>query len=141
MLVVQIHQIVFIPVTHPFKPSPGDVIFIKLWVIFCWFSWMITFGCSSIFWKPFNCFTSYFTGVLGITQRIISLKKTFLQHLSLYWKPFWVSLALIFGHSLDILHEYFDIIVMVIKLKNVLDLPLIWAFFGVSGPFCTMFLK
>ena len=33
------------------------------------------FWCSSISWKPFNCFTLFFTDVLGITQGVPSLKK------------------------------------------------------------------
>ena len=44
-------------------------------------------------------------------------------------------------HSLDILHECLYITVVVTKLRNVFGLSLLWTFFGVFGPFCTMFLK
>lgn len=44
-------------------------------------------------------------------------------------------------HSLDILHENLDTTRVVTTLRNVLGLTLLWAFFGVFGPFCSIFLK
>ena len=133
-----------------------------------------------------------FTDVLGITQRITSLKKPFTPTLPLgailryfrgsiwgmllyFWELFpifsyeilyrcfsyysdskytkkdfntyipllgalWSILGPTLGtflnalrklkHSLDILHECLDITMVVTKLRNVLGLPLLWAFFG-----------
>ena len=43
--------------------------------------------------------------------------------------------------SPDILHKCLDITVVVIKPKNVLGLPLLWAFLDVFVPFCSLFLE
>ena len=42
-------------------------------------------------------------------------------------------------YSLDILQECLEITAMVTKVKNVLGLPLLWTFLGISVPFYTMF--
>ena len=39
-------------------------------------------------------------------------------------------------HFFDVLHECLDIIVVVNKLKNILNLPLLWTFLDVCGPLC-----
>ena len=68
VLMVQIHKIVFTLVTFP----KGAVL-----EYFCTFILIVTFLCSSFSREPFNCFTSFFTDVVSITLKVISLKKFF----------------------------------------------------------------
>ena len=64
ILVVEIHKIVFNPITFF-----GRVILTFLILLLFW--------CSSISWETFNCYTSFLADVFGINQRRSSLKKRF----------------------------------------------------------------
>ena len=118
----------------------------------CWVPfWGILGVCSSIFE---SCFPSYpmsvYTGVFCITLTVNLLRKIS-QHLFLYWEPLGNIFGSILGvlpnilrnvkQSLDNLYEWLDITAVVTKLRNVLDLALLWIFLGAFDLFCTTFLK
>ena len=88
ILVFQMHKIIFLCVPPPFELF--CVIFLPM------FAYWYLFFCSSFSWEPFYCFTSFFADVLGITQRISPLRKTFFiiyssagSHIEVFWCLFW----------------------------------------------------
>ena len=117
---------------HSISSSAGSHFGLILCMLF--YSWKISYLMK---------FCSY---IFCISVRFIVLRTT-LQHVSLSFMQYLESILIIFlnvmrnlKHSLDILNKCLFITVVVTKLKNVLDLSLLWKFFGVFGQFCSMIL-
>lgn len=117
-----------------------------IWRYFGSYFWL----CSSIHenFPAFHLMKSR-TDVFCTNLRVNVLRKIS-QHAFVCLKHYAVFLAY-FGYisqclerlktDIDILNKCLDISVVVTKLKNMLWLSLLWTFYDVFGPFCTMFPK
>ena len=98
IVMVQIHHVVFAPVTFPRAAVLNFFFFVLFfWGFFELFFSIATFWYSSIPWELFNCFTSFFYICSWYYSEGYLTKETFLQYLPFWREPFWGTLELILG--------------------------------------------